>query len=214
MNTLRCLSTFILARVSSDSTFSRHSRSSTISTHSSYSIFINESSQSIANQKHFTVPVQEVRCSIYNSRLNEAPTRCILMSNNFTYVIAGGHITCNQCQAMSKRSRQRCKAPAMKGKAVCRTHGGLSTGPNTQAGRLRCAEAKTIHGSETREARNERSLASARLAVLEEVGFALGFMSGHRTRGRKPNQTSNALQEMKPLERVYKKRPVVSETNK
>ena len=126
------------------------------------------------------------------------------MSNNFTYVIAGGHITCNQCQATSKRSRQRCKAPAMKGKAVCLTHGGRSTGPKTEAGRQRCAEAKTIHGRETREARTERSLASARLAVLEEVGFLLGFMSGHRTRGPKPSEMSNALQEMKPLQQVYK----------
>jgi len=109
------------------------------------------------------------------------------MSNNFTYVIAGGHIACNQCQAMSKRSRQRCKAPAMRGKAVCRTHGGRSTGPKTEVGRQRCAEAKTIHGRETREARIERSLGSARLAVLEEVGFVLGLMSGTRTRGRKPN---------------------------
>lgn len=161
--------------------------------------FISESSQSNTKHKHFTVPVHEVRCSIYNSRLNEAPTRCILMSNNFTYVIAGGHITCNQCQAMSKRSRQRCKAPAMKDKAVCRTHGGRSTGPKTEAGRQRCAEAKTIHGRETREARTERSLASARLAVLEEVGFALGFMVGGKTRGPKPIQMQNALQEMNSL---------------
>ena len=169
MNTLRCLNTFILARVSSDSTFSRysrHSRSSTISTHSSYSIFINESSQSIANHKHFTVPVHEVRCSIYNSRLKEAPTRCILMSKNFTYVIAGGHIACNQCQATSKRSRQRCKAPAMREKKVCKYHGGLSTGPRTEAGRLKARLVNLKHGRETREARNERSLASARLAVL------------------------------------------------
>jgi hypothetical protein len=109
------------------------------------------------------------------------------MSNNFTYVIAGGRITCNQCQGTSKRSRQRCKAPAMKGKNVCRTHGGLSTGCKTEAGRLRCAEAKTIHGRETREARTERSLASARLAVLEAVGFSIGLMSGSRTSGRPPN---------------------------
>ena len=137
--------------------------------------------------------------------LTGPPTRCKTMSNNFTYVVAGGHITCNQCQATSKRSRQRCKAPAMKGKRVCKTHGGRSTGPKTEAGRQRCAQAKTIHGRETRETRNVRSLSSARLAVLEEVGFVLGFMKGLRTRGRKPNQMSGALQEMKPLERVYKK---------
>ena len=161
--------------------------------------FISESSQSNTKHKHFTVPVHEVRCSIYNSRLNEAPTRCILMSNNFTYVIAGGRITCNQCQAMSKRSRQRCKAPAMKGKAVCRTHGGLSTGCKTKAGRQRCAEAKTIHGRETREARSERSLASARLAVLEALGFSIGLMTGGRTRGRRPDRMVEAYPELQVM---------------
>ena len=151
---------------------------------------------------HFAVPVQELLRTISKLTLNEAPTRCILMSNNFTYVIAGGHITCNQCQAMSKRSRQRCKAPAMKGKTRCAIHGGKSRGPKTEAGRQRCAQAKTIHGRETREARTERRLASARLAVLEEVGFLLGYMSGHRTRGRKLIQMSNVLQEIKLLHEV------------
>lgn len=127
------------------------------------------------------------------------PTRCKTMSNNFTYVIAGGHIACNQCQATSQRSRQRCKAPAMRGKAVCRTHGGRSTGPKTEAGRQRCAEAKTIHGRETREARSERSLASAMLAVLEAAGHKLGFMNGARTRGRKPDRMAEADPELQGI---------------
>ena len=136
--------------------------------------------------------VHEVLRQLSRVSPSRPPTRCILMSNNFTYVIAGGHITCNQCQAMSKRSRQRCKAPAMNGKAVCLTHGGLSTGPKTEAGRQRCAQAKTIHGRETREARTERSLGSARLAILEAVGFSIGLMSGGRTRGVKPNRMAEA----------------------
>jgi len=116
----------------------------------------------------------------------------------------GGRVTCQRCQAKSKRTKLQCAAPALKGKRVCKTHGGRSTGPKTEAGRKHCAEAKTIHGGETREARTERSLASARLAVLEEAGFVLGFMSGHRTRGRKPSQMGNALQEMKPLQQVLR----------
>ncbi len=126
------------------------------------------------------------------------------MSNDFRYVIAAGHIICNQCRAKSKRSGQRCKAPAMQGKVVCGTHGGRSTGPKTEVGRQRCAEARTIHGRETRKARTERSLASARLAVLEEVGFVLGIMKGHRTRGRKPNQMDIAAKKMNPLQKIYK----------
>jgi hypothetical protein len=118
------------------------------------------------------------------------------MSNDFTYVIAGGRIACNQCQAMSKRSRQRCKAPAMKGKNRCAIHGGKSSGPKTEAGRQRCAEAKTIHGRETRKARTERSLTSARLALLESAGFEFGIMSGRRTRGRKPDKMADVLPEL------------------
>jgi hypothetical protein len=75
----------------------------------------------------------------------------------------------------------------MKGKAVCLTHGGRSTGPKTEAGRLSSAKAKTIHGRETRQVRTERCLASARLAVLEAIGFSIGLMSGSRTSGRPPN---------------------------
>ena len=89
----------------------------------------------------------------------------------------------------------------MKGKAVCRTHGGRSTGPKTEAGRQRCAESKTTHGRETREARTERSLASARLAVLEAVGFSIGLMSGGRTRGRRPDRMTEAYPELQAIVR-------------
>lgn len=84
------------------------------------------------------------------------------MSNNSKFLIAGGHILCNQCRALSKRTQLQCRAPAMKGKAVCLAHGGLSTGPHTLEGRKRCAEAKTIHGFETRAARAERALGMRR----------------------------------------------------
>ena len=97
---------------------------------------------------------------------------------------------------MSKRTKLQCAAPALKGKRVCKTHGGLSRGPTTEAGRQRCAEVKTIHGRETREARNERSLASARLAVLEAAGFSIGLMSGGRTRGRRPDRMAEAYPEL------------------
>ena len=55
-----------------------------------------------------------------------------------------------------------------------------------------CSQAKTNHGRETREARTERSLASARLAVLEAIGHKLGFMNGTRIRGRKPDRMAKA----------------------
>ena len=117
----------------------------------------------------------------------------------------GGRVTCQRCQAKSKRTKLQCAAPALKGKRVCKTHGGRSTGPKTEAGRQRCAEAKTIHGHETREARNERSLSMAKLAVLEAVGFSIGLMSGSRTRGRRPDRMADALPELQALVNVYVK---------
>jgi len=47
--------------------------------------------------------------------------------------------------------------------------------------------------------RSERSLASARLAVLESVGFGIGFMSGPRTRGRRPDRMGEAYPELQAL---------------
>jgi len=125
-----------------------------------------------------------------------------MMNKFFTL---GGRVECNQCQARSSRTKLQCRAPAIKGKRVCKWHGGRSTGPKTEAGRQRCAEAKTIHGRETREARTERSLGSARLAVLEEVGHKLGFMNGGRTRGVKPNRTAEAYPELQELLKIHVK---------
>ena len=118
-----------------------------------------------------------------------------------TITTLGGGIQCNQCQAKSKRSKLQCRGPAVRDKAMCRMHGGRSTGPKTNTGRQRCAQAKTIHGNETRQARTERSLSSSRLAVLESVGFTLNLLSGARTRGRKPNRIAEAYPELQELVR-------------
>ena len=100
----------------------------------------------------------------------------------------GGRISCPRCQAMSKRTRKQCGAPAMRGKRVCRFHGGLSTGPKTEQGRFRCAQAKTIHGRETMAIRAKRSQGLATLMELESLGYALGMLKGPRTRGPRPKK--------------------------
>ena len=74
----------------------------------------------------------------------------------------------------------------MRGQATCYAHSGRPMGPKTSAGRQRCAEAKTIHGFETRQARTERALGMRRLRELEDLGHLLGIMSGPKTPGRKP----------------------------
>ena len=102
-------------------------------------------------------------------------------------VTAGGRIRCKQCQALSKRSREQCKAPAVKGRNVCRTHGGLSTGPRTQEGQAKCGEAHRVHCRETRAKRAERSRKLYELYELVNLGNAIGLFEGKLTfKGRRP----------------------------
>lgn len=83
--------------------------------------------------------------------------------------VAGTINQCRRCQATSKRTKLQCGAPAMRGKQVCRTHGGLSSGPKTVEGRNRCGAAKTVHGGETRAIRAARSAKMAELRKLEKI---------------------------------------------
>ena len=71
--------------------------------------------------------------------------------------LLGGRISAPRCQALSKRSKLQCGKAALKGKSVCMFHGGKSAGPVTEDGRKRCAIAKTVHGYETRAAREYRA---------------------------------------------------------
>lgn len=123
----------------------------------------------------------------------------------------GGRVTCNRCQAQSKRTGLQCRAPAVVGKNKCRFHGGKSTGPKTESGRRRCAEVKTAHGQQTSSMRIKSRIASAELALLESVGFEFGFMHGQRTRGRKPNLMAQVLPELHAIVRRLRSRnpPIV-----
>ena len=81
-----------------------------------------------------------------------------------------------RCQAKSKRSGLQCRKAAMRGKRVCRTHGGTSKGPKTPEGRQKCAEAKTVHGWETRAIRRERAAKLTELRFLEQIMEASGLV--------------------------------------
>ena len=50
-----------------------------------------------------------------------------------------------RCHAKTRKGTP-CQNPAIKGKARCRMHGGKSTGPVTQEGRARIAQAHFKHG--------------------------------------------------------------------
>ena len=100
---------------------------------------------------------------------------------------AGGKIRCLRCTARSTRTGLQCRRPALKVSRTqkCQFHGGRSPGPKTAEGRLRIAAAHTIHGRETKVAREDRSAASARLGRLVDAARVLGMINGPRSRGRK-----------------------------
>ena len=99
---------------------------------------------------------------------------------------AGGKIHCSRCQAMSKRTRQQCGAPAEKGKRVCRFHGARSTGPKTAEGKARQRAAVLKTGNYTKEAMEDRARSVRVLAGLEDAMYVLNMTTMPRTRGRKP----------------------------
>ena len=105
-----------------------------------------------------------------------------------SYTTLGGRVTCTQCNALSKRTRLRCQAPAIKGKTKCKFHGGRSTGSKTPEGKARQIAANTKHGRETRAIRKERSAKLAELYELEMLGRELGLISGGMV-GRKSTKT-------------------------
>ena len=113
-----------------------------------------------------------------------------------TLITAGGKIVCRRCQAMSKRTGKQCDAPAdrLSKTSKCKWHGGRSKGPKTEQGRQRCAEAKTIHGNETRAKRAERSRKSAELHQLVDLGNAIELFNCKVVlRGRKVFKTPPRL---------------------
>ena len=86
-------------------------------------------------------------------------------------------MTVARCQAKSKRSGNQCLKAAMRGKAVCRTHGGVSTGPRTPAGRQICADSRTVHGRETRAKRAARVEGLRELREIEAVMKSFGMIT-------------------------------------
>ena len=96
---------------------------------------------------------------------------------------------------------------APQGKRVFKTHGRRSNGPKTEASRQRPAEAQTTYGRDTREARTDRCLASARLAVLEAVGFGIRLLKGPEARGVKPNRMAEAYPKIYTLNNILRAKP-------
>ena len=130
-------------------------------------------------------PYNQIRHSIQSDvterRENAAPIEgdaLMRSSEKEAYILTlGGRIRCPRCQAKSKRTKQQCRSPAIRGKRVCRIHGGRSIGPKTQQGRNLCGAAKRVHGRDTRQKRAKRQQALAELRQLERAnGKGVGIM--------------------------------------
>jgi hypothetical protein len=102
-------------------------------------------------------------------------------------ITGGGRIACKRCQARSGRTKRQCGKPALNSKAVCQLHGGRSTGPRTKEGKENIIKAKTIHGKETREIRQQRQLRSLEFFRLRDLCLKLRFVESFSIRGRKPS---------------------------
>lgn len=63
--------------------------------------------------------------------------------------------TTPKCQAHARSGKQ-CGNYAVKGKRVCKLHGGYSTGPRTAEGLERIKKARIIHGRYSAEAIKDR----------------------------------------------------------
>jgi glycerol-3-phosphate dehydrogenase len=97
----------------------------------------------------------------------------------------GGKITCLRCMAKSTRTHQQCGRPAIKTSRTqkCQFHGGRQHTPETLK---RIAEANTLHGQYTEEAKEQYRHDSALMHELEDAIAVLKMGEGPRIRGRKP----------------------------
>jgi hypothetical protein len=138
--------------------------------------------------------------------LKEASTMEQNMSKSLTMLTLGGRVQCKQCQATAKHSRVQCKKAALRGKNVCRTHGGASTGPKTAQGRQRCAEAKTIHGKDTRAKRARNAVSTTKLLLLRDLGQKLGMFGPEPIGwpGRRPKLYEEGLEPEQLIQRIEK----------
>jgi hypothetical protein len=112
-----------------------------------------------------------------------------MIKNPESYLITGsGKIRCRRCKAQSSRTKLQCAKPALKGKAVCGHHGGLSTGPRSKEGKDRIRAAHLKHGQETLEAKAERSAKSLMFRYINDIGNHCNlFFKQIKVRGRPPS---------------------------
>ena len=90
----------------------------------------------------------------------------------------------SQCTARAKSTKHRCLNPAAYGCKTCRLHGARKA---TSIKRGKC-HPNYQHGTETLEAKRQRSIKLAELREIEDHLIKRGLMRRKRTVGRKPSK--------------------------
>ena len=91
--------------------------------------------------------------------------------------LAGGRILAPRCQARAKRSGlTQCRLPAVKGKRVCRVHGGRSTGPRTFSGKAAVAAAHLRHGKRSKAYLKLLAKEREEVRILVRLGVIVGLI--------------------------------------
>lgn len=107
----------------------------------------------------------------------------------YLLVTGGGRIRCLRCTARSRRTGLQCGRPAMKSSRgqKCRFHGGMSTGPRSEAGKQRIREAHWVHGERSAAGVERASKVTARIRGLADAVQILWGVKVANLYGRKPN---------------------------
>ena len=101
-------------------------------------------------------------------------------------VTAGGNICCLRCTASSTRTKLQCAKPALKISSTqkCGHHSGR---PHSAEVLRRIAEANTVHGESSQQAKEQYRQDAVHIRQLEDAMYLLRMGEGPRIRGRKPN---------------------------
>ena len=107
-----------------------------------------------------------------------------------------------RCQAAKKRTegKVQCGAFAVKGKHLCRTHGGAAgSGKTSTKGRMNQIASVTVHGDETVAKRQARSVASRERRELIGEAKKAGIITALGTRGPyyKPDRKGTPMAHIK-----------------
>jgi hypothetical protein len=121
-------------------------------------------------------------------------------------IIAFGTTPVPRCQATNRRGKQ-CLKAAMQQKAVCRNHGGRSTGAKSEDGKRRSREANLHHGQRSVQGMLRAREDGVRIRQLTDAARVLGLATSvKRVRGKWPEAYRPIEDEAGVLDLVQKLR--------